>query len=147
VRELLVHFRTRVHQSDLEGAIRGTLEKFEGQTGIKATLNISGTGTPLDTSYEIQALHIVQEALSNVRKHAAASAVTGEVSRHGDCVISVRDNGRGFNPELQPGDSHVGISIMKERAHRIGGQLEILSTPDAGTEIRLTLSKLYKEAA
>lgn len=147
VRELLVHFRTRVHQSDLEGAIRGTLEKFEGQTGIKATLNISGTGTPLDTSYEIQALHIVQEALSNVRKHAAASAVTVEVSRHGDCVISVRDNGRGFNPELKPGDSHVGISIMKERAHRIGGQLEIRSTPDAGTEIRLTLSKLYKEAA
>lgn len=147
VRELLVHFRTRVHQSDLEGAIRGTLEKFEGQTGIKAILNISGTGTPLDTSYETQALHIVQEALSNVRKHAGASAVTVEITRHGDCVISVRDNGRGFNPELQPGDSHVGISIMKERAHRIGGRLEILSTPEVGSEIRLTLSKLYKEAA
>jgi len=147
VRELLVHFRTRVHQSDLEGAIRGTLEKFEGQTGIKAILNISGTGTPLDTSYETQALHIVQEALSNVRKHAGASAVTVEITRHGDCVISVRDNGRGFNPELQPGDSHVGISIMKERAHRIGGQLEIHSTPGEGSEIRLTLSKLYKEAA
>ena len=44
VRELLVHFRTRVHQSDLEGAIRGTLEKFEGQTGIKATLKISWRG-------------------------------------------------------------------------------------------------------
>ncbi|MDP2783640.1 MAG: type IV pili methyl-accepting chemotaxis transducer N-terminal domain-containing protein [Sulfurimicrobium sp.] len=147
VRELLVHFRTRVHQADLEGAIRGTLEKFEGQTGIKTTLSVSGTGTPLDTSNETQALHIVQEALSNVRKHAGASAVTVEISRHGDCAISVRDNGRGFNPDLQPGDSHVGISIMKERAHRIGGQLEILSTPGAGTEIRLTLSKLQKEAA
>lgn len=147
VRELLVHFRTRVHQSDLEGAIRGTLEKFEGQTGIKAVLNISGTGTPLDTSYETQALHIVQEALSNIRKHAGASAVTVEITRNGEFVISVRDNGRGFNPELQPGDSHVGISIMKERAHRIGGRLEIHSTPGAGSEIRLTLSKLYKEAA
>lgn len=147
VRELLVHFRTRVHQSDLEGAIRGTLEKFEGQTGIKTTLNIRGTGAPLDTSNETQVLHIVQEALSNIRKHAAASAVTVEISRNGDCVISVRDNGRGFNPELQPGDSHVGISIMKERAHRIGGQLEILSTPGVGTEIRLTQSKLYKDAA
>jgi two-component system nitrate/nitrite sensor histidine kinase NarX len=147
VRELLVHFRTRVHQADLEGAIRSTLEKFEGQTGIKTTLSVSGTGTPLDTSNETQALHIVQEALSNVRKHAGASAVTVEISRHGDCAISVRDNGRGFNPELQPGDSHVGISIMRERAHRIGGQLEILSTPGAGTEIRLTLSKSYKEAA
>ncbi len=147
VRELLVHFRTRVHQSDLEGAIRGTLEKFEGQTGIKATLKIKGEGAPLDPSNETQVLHIVQEALSNVRKHAAASAVTVEVSRIGECVISVRDNGRGFNPELQPGDSHVGISIMKERAHRIGGLLEILSTPGAGTEIRLTLNKSYKEAA
>lgn len=147
VRELLVHFRTRVHQSDLEGAIRGTLQKFEGQTGIKTTINISGTGAPLDPSNETQMLHIVQEALSNVRKHAAASAVALEISRHGDCVISVRDNGRGFNPELQPGDSHVGISIMKERAHRIGGGLEILSTPGAGTEIRLTLRKSYKEAA
>lgn len=147
VRELLVHFRTRVHQSDLEGAIRGTLQKFEGQTGIRTTFNIRGTGAPLDPSFETQMLHIVQEALSNVRKHAAASAVSVEISRHGDCVISVRDNGRGFNPELQPGDSHVGISIMKERAHRIGGGLEILSTPGAGTEIRLTLSKSYKEAA
>ncbi|PWB46433.1 MAG: histidine kinase [Nitrosomonadales bacterium] len=147
VRELLVHFRTRVHQSDLEGAIRSTLEKFEGQTGIKASLNITGEGAPLDPSNETQVLHIVQEALSNVRKHAGASAVTVDVSRHGNCVISVRDNGRGFNPELQPGDSHVGISIMKERAHRIGGLLEILSTPDAGTEIRLTLGKPYKEAA
>ena len=134
VRELLVHFRTRVHQSDLEGAIRGTLQKFEGQTGIKTTINISGTGAPLDPSNETQMLHIVQEALSNVRKHAAASAVALEISRHGDCVISVRDNGRGFNPELQPGDSHVGISIMKERAHRIGGGLEILS--DAGCRYR-----------
>jgi two-component system nitrate/nitrite sensor histidine kinase NarX len=147
VRELLVHFRTRVHQADLEGAIRATLQKFEGQTGIRTTFNISGTGAPLDPSNETQMLHIVQEALSNVRKHAAASAVSVEISRHGDCVVSVRDNGRGFNPELQPGDSHVGISIMKERAHRIGGGLEILSTPGAGTEIRLTLSKSYKEAA
>lgn len=147
VRELLVHFRTRVHQSDLEGAIRGTLEKFEGQTGIRTTLNISGTGAPNDTSNETQILHIVQEALSNVRKHAAASEVTVDVARNGNCIISVRDNGRGFNPELQPGESHVGISIMKERAHRIGGLLEILSTPGEGSEIRLTLSKTYKEAA
>ncbi|MDO9189471.1 MAG: histidine kinase, partial [Sulfurimicrobium sp.] len=147
VRELLVHFRTRVHQSDLEGAIRGALEKFEGQTGIKATLKITGEGAKLDPSNETQVLHIVQEALSNVRKHAAASAVMVEVSRNGECIILVRDNGRGFNSELQPGDSHVGISIMKERAHRIGGLLEILSTPGAGTEVRLTLNKSYKEAA
>lgn len=147
VRELLVHFRTRVHQSDLEGAIRSTLEKFEGQTGIKTDLTIGGTGTPLDTENETQVLHIVQEALSNVRKHTGASAVLVRISRNGNFVISVCDNGRGFNPGLQPGDSHVGISIMKERAHRIGGQLEIISAPGEGAEVRLTLSKSQKEAA
>lgn len=147
VRELLVHFRTRVHQSDLEGAIRSTLEKFEGQTGIRTKLEIGGTGTPLDTENETQVLHIVQEALSNVRKHTGASAVTVKISRNGAFAISVRDNGRGFNPALQPGDSHVGISIMKERAYRIGGQLEILSSPGEGAEVRLILSKLQKEAA
>lgn len=147
VRELLVHFRTRVHQSDLEGAIRSTLEKFEGQTGIRTRLEIGGAGAPLDTENETQVLHIVQEALSNVRKHTGASDVTVTVSRNGGFAISVRDNGRGFNPALQPGDSHVGISIMKERAHRIGGQLEILSAPGEGAEVRLSLSKSQKEAA
>lgn len=147
VRELLVHFRTRVHQADLEGAIRSTLVKFEGQTGIKTAIEVSGAGASLDPEYETQVLHIVQEALSNVRKHSGASEVKMSLKRDGTYVISVRDNGRGFNPHRQPGDSHVGLNIMKERAHRIGGRLEVVSEPGAGTEIRLTLSRMQKEAA
>ncbi len=147
VRELLVHFRTRVHHSDLEGAIRSTLEKFEGQTGIKAAIEVSGTGAPLDPEYETQVLHIVQEALSNVRKHAGAGEVKVSLERDGAYAISVRDNGRGFDPRHEPGDSHVGLNIMKERAHRIGGRLEVVSEPGAGTEVRLTLAKIQQEAA
>lgn len=147
VRELLVHFRTRVHQADLEGAIRSTLDKFEGQTGIKASIEVSGTGAPLEPEYETQVLHIVQEALSNVRKHADAHEVKVSLKRDGAYVLSVRDNGRGFDPRRRPGDSHVGLNIMKERAHRIGGRLEVLSEPGGGTEIRLTLSRMQKEAA
>jgi two-component system nitrate/nitrite sensor histidine kinase NarX len=147
VRELLVHFRSRVHQSDLEGAIRSTLEKFEGQTGTRTTFNVSGSGAPLDHGYETQVLHIVQEALSNVRKHAGAATVSVDVVRADTYVISVCDDGRGFDPGQEPGDSHVGLNIMRERAYRIGGRLEILSAPGAGAKVRLTLDKLQKEAA
>lgn len=147
VRELLVHFRTRVHQSDLEGAIRSTLEKFEGQTGIKTVFNVSGSGAPLDPGHETQVLHIVQEALSNVRKHAGAKQVVVDLTRAGSYAITVRDNGRGFDPGLNLGDSHVGLSIMRERAHRIGGRLDILSTPGSGTTVRFTLDRLQKETA
>ena len=147
VRELLVHFRTRVHQSDLEGAVRSTLEKFEGQTGIQTVFNVSGANAPLDPGYETQVLHIVQEALSNVRKHAGAGNVVVDLTRAGNYVISVRDDGRGFDPGLDPGDSHVGLNIMRERAHRIGGHLEIISAPGAGTRICLTLDKIQKETA
>jgi two-component system nitrate/nitrite sensor histidine kinase NarX len=147
VRELLVHFRTKVHQSDLESAIRNTLEKFEGQTGIRTNFEAAGSGAPLEAEYETQVLHIVQESLSNIRKHAAADAVTVIVSRNGGYSLSVRDNGRGFDPSLPPGSSHVGVDIMRERAHRIGGKLEIISAPGSGTEVRLNLTKLKKDLA
>ncbi|MFA7241615.1 MAG: type IV pili methyl-accepting chemotaxis transducer N-terminal domain-containing protein [Sulfuricellaceae bacterium] len=145
VRELLVHFRTRVHQSDLEGAVRSTLEKFEGQTGIQTVFNVSGSGAPLDPGHETQVLHIVQEALSNVRKHAGAKQVVVDLARAGSYAISVQDDGRGFDPGLDRGDSHVGLNIMRERAHRIGGRLEILSAPGSGATVRFTLDRLQKE--
>lgn len=83
VRELLVHFRTRVHQSDLDTAIGAALEKFEGQTGIATRFEAIGNGLPLAATDEIQIMHIVQESLSNIRKHAKASDVTVTVRRTG----------------------------------------------------------------
>lgn len=149
VRELLVHFRTRVHQADLESAIRSTLQKFEGQTGIATTFKQFGTGIPLAPEYEIQVLHIVQEALSNVRKHSGATRVEVETRRDGAYSITVRDNGKGFEPDNigDKAETHVGLKIMKERAHRIGAQFEIASVPGQGTEARLSLPKIQMEAA
>lgn len=63
VRELLVHFRTRVHQSDLDSAINAALEKFEGQTGIKTDFERCGSPVPMPATDEIQIMHIVQESL------------------------------------------------------------------------------------
>jgi two-component system nitrate/nitrite sensor histidine kinase NarX len=59
----------------------------------------------------------------------------------------VRDDGKGFDPHQQASDLHVGLRIMRERAHRVGGTLQVDSRPEAGTEIVLTLPVLQEQAA
>lgn len=117
VRELLVHFRTRLDHADIELAIASALDKFEGQTGIATPFRHSGSGIPLPPEHEIQVLHIVQEALSNVRKHSGAHRVEVEMRRARDYVFSIRDDDRGFDRSVleDETDTHVGLQIMRER--------------------------------
>ena len=90
---------------------------------------------------QVQVLHIVQEALSNVRKHARATQVWLDVQQQPQWRFEVRDDGEGFSPTTGPPDeTHVGLRIMAERAERIGASLDVLSTPGRGTSIVLTLS-------
>lgn len=139
VRELLLHFRVRTDAEDLEPALRETLSKFEHQTGQQGHLNIKGQGLPLPADVQIQVLHIVQEALSNVRKHAQATQVWVDVQTAPTWRVVVRDNGRGFDTQAgPPDDTHVGMRIMQERAHRIGAKVGVTSGPQ-GTIIELTL--------
>lgn len=140
VRELLVHFRTRTQHEDIEEALRATLSKFEHQTGLATTLSMSGHGLPLPPDVQIQVLHMVQEALSNVRKHAGARRVELRVQRH-PWRFEVRDDGRGFDPALVAPDSmHVGLGIMRERAQRIGAHIDVNSAPGGGgTRVRIEL--------
>ncbi len=141
VRELLVHFRTRTNTEDIEPALATTLRKFEHQTGLKTSLTMAGHGLPLSPDLQMQVLHIVQEALSNVRKHARASQVWLDVQQQPVWRFEVRDNGMGFSPENQAQDeTHVGLRIMTERAQRIGAALEVVSTPAHGTSMVLTLA-------
>ena len=137
VRELLVHFRTRTQDEDIEDALRSTLSKFEHQTGVATTLSMHGHGYPLAPDVQIQVLHIVQEALSNVRKHAGATRVDLLVQRHPFWRFEVLDNGCGFKIEDVPPDSlHVGLGIMKERAERIGAHLDVHPRkPGPGTSV------------
>ncbi|NVO05732.1 MAG: type IV pili methyl-accepting chemotaxis transducer N-terminal domain-containing protein, partial [Rhodoferax sp.] len=81
VRELLLHFRTRTNTVDIEAALQETLQKFKHQTGLPTHFQVSGEGLPLPADVQVQVLHVVQEALSNVRKHAQASQVVLEVSK------------------------------------------------------------------
>ncbi len=140
VRELLVHFRTRTNAEDIGPALRTTLRKFEHQTGLATTLELEGEGLPLPPDVQVQVLHVVQESLSNVRKHAGASQVWVEVQQGPSWRIEVRDDGRGFDPALgAPDETHVGLRIMKERAARIGAEVTVDSVPGSGTCVVLTV--------
>jgi len=140
VRELLMHFRTRTNAEDIEPALRTTLRKFEHQTGIPTKLTVHGQGLPLTPDMQIQALHIVQEALSNVRKHARADHVWLDVQKKPVWRFEVRDDGVGFAAGArEQSETHVGLRIMAERAERLGAVLEIRSQQGSGTTVTLTM--------
>ena len=148
VRELLLHFRTRANAEHIEPALHTTLRKFEHHSGIKATLRMQGQGLPLSPELQIQVLHIVQEALSNVRKHARASQVWLHVQQQPHWRFEVRDDGIGFAVDDRGrGESHVGLRIMAERAERIGARLELRSTPGRGSSVVLELTPAAVAAA
>jgi two-component system nitrate/nitrite sensor histidine kinase NarX len=88
----------------------------------------------------VQVLHVVQEALSNVRKHAQATQVVLEVAKGAQWRFLVRDDGLGFSAgQAVPQSSHVGMKIMQERAHRIGATVQVQSESGKGTTMALTL--------
>ncbi|MBK9673941.1 MAG: type IV pili methyl-accepting chemotaxis transducer N-terminal domain-containing protein [Betaproteobacteria bacterium] len=149
VRELLVHFRTRVADGDVELGVRTLLTRFEHQTGIAAELRATGSAAPLAPDDQLQVMHILQEALSNVRKHSGASKVEVDLARGPGYSFAVRDDGRGFDPTRPPDDAadHVGLRIMHERAARIGARVDVRSQPGRGTEVRLRLPVAQREAA
>ncbi len=141
VRELLLHFRTRTSDESIEPALRTTLSKFEHQTGLPTQLRFDARGIALPADVQVQVLHIVQEALSNVRKHARAKEVSLDVRSSPHWRFEVRDTGQGFDPAAaaQPGETHVGLRIMRERAERIGARVNVSATPGGGCSVVLEL--------
>lgn len=98
--------------------------------------------TRLAPAAEAQATRLVQEAMTNVRKHASARRVVLEVRREWRTLaIEVRDDGRGFDPAMPSGSDRprYGIEAMRERAASVNGQVEIVSRPGGGTRVHLRL--------
>lgn len=119
------------------------LQWFRQNNDIDAELVVDEgliAGRLLPTT-EAQLLRIVQEALTNVRKHAGARHVKIVVRRHGDTAeIRVEDDGRGFDPVQAAGKrGSYGLRIMEERAREAGGQLWVESAPNAGTTVVIKL--------
>lgn len=148
VRELMLHFRVRPDPDDFDTTVKTLLAKFEHQTGLQCQLQISGSGYPLGPDVQLQALHVMQEALSNVRKHAKATQVQVVIDKQDQWVLRLHDDGVGFDPEhLGSGPDHIGLHIMRERAARIGATLQVLATPEKGSTVILTLPSPHLPAS
>ncbi len=144
VREAILGLRETVAPAGgIVGSLRQYLQKFGRQSGIEAVLRVPGTvAATLPPDAEIQLLRVVQEALTNVRKHADAARATVCLENAGDCLrISIEDNGRGFDSsrvDRAEGRSF-GLRSMKERVERAGGRFSVDSTPGKGTRITVLL--------
>jgi nitrate/nitrite-specific signal transduction histidine kinase len=145
VREGILGLRTSLgpQRSFLE-ALTEYLDRWREQSGIAAELVIEPPDAQLDAlnpGAELQLLRILQEALANVRKHAAASSTCVRlIEAPGVIEAVVEDNGRGFELARTRGSSstegpHFGLSTMRERAESIGGTLQIASSPGHGTTV------------
>lgn len=144
LRELLAHFRTRMDERGLVPALEQMIEKFQTTTGISVFFQNELTQTDLSPAMEVQILHIVQEALTNVRKHSDAQnvRVLMRSDNCGEYNILVEDDGQGISTaeiHAAPGE-HIGLTIMKERAQRMGGNLHIESEHGEGTRVELTIN-------
>ena len=149
VRELLHNFRSRLAEGNLIVSLESTIDKFRRQTGIEAELVADVDGAPFPREQQLQLLFIVQEALSNVRKHADAASVVVRLEDRDNFTLSITDDGVGFDPAQldDKGDVHIGIHIMRERARRIDAALALTSQPGSGTSITLTLPQAQRRAA
>jgi two-component system sensor histidine kinase UhpB len=127
---------TALDDHGLLPAMASQVRRFAAQTGIKADLNATGKSSALAPDEEIAIYRIAQEALANIARHADAKKVEVDLRTGADGVeLTVRDDGRGFEPGLPA--TGLGLGGMAERARLVGGELTVESQPGAGTELCL----------
>ena len=147
LRELIAHCRVPIEEQGLIPAVKRAVEKFRKDTGIHILLQSNEDVLLLPSNMELNAYRIVQEALTNIKKHANAYIVRVLVNcdTDGNIHILIENDGRGFDQRKihSSEGEHLGLTIMKERAKHLGGELKIESEPDEGTRVELNFQ--YKE--
>ena len=142
LRELLNSFRAPIDQRGLVSALEKLVERFGRETGIHVLFQNECREPDLSSAEEIQMLRVAQECLANIRKHAQAHTVRVMLSCRGSGTYSllVEDDGVGFEDAAKRGrpGEHIGLSIMEERARRLGGNLRIETEVGEGTRVELT---------
>lgn len=125
----------------LASALRYRLDAVESRAGVNATL-IAPADLALSPAAEESAYRVAMEALNNSLKHARATEVSVELHSEGDnLVLTVTDNGVGFDTKTIGRSAGLGLIGMRERAARLGGALSVRSTPREGTTIVLCIDR------
>jgi two-component system, NarL family, nitrate/nitrite sensor histidine kinase NarX len=143
LRELLSHFRIRMDERGLIPAAEDLINGFRKQGNIQVFFQNECPDLRLPPMLEVHLLHIMQESLTNIRKHSNAKHVRVLLScnENQHIYLLIEDDGMGIVADIsdaEPGE-HVGLTIMRERAQRIGAELTIESDPGEGTRIELEL--------
>ncbi|MDH4208820.1 MAG: GAF domain-containing sensor histidine kinase [Anaerolineae bacterium] len=145
LREAMLGLRAVVEPgAGLVAALREYLAHYREQYPLDVDLEASDDEPAVfDGETQAQAMRIVQEALSNVRRHSGADRATLRIERRGNVVwICVVDEGQGFDPAHAQGRElgrHLGLRTMRERAESVGGTLTVESQPGEGTTVVLQL--------
>jgi signal transduction histidine kinase len=141
VRQAILSLRTTPHGQGVVASLREYAGRLREQSGLDVRVE-SSDGIDLAPAVEAQVIRIVQEALTNVRKHADAHGVVVRFGRDGpDVLVAITDDGRGFDlaaVEAAKG-MHFGLLTMRERAESIGGMLRVRSAPGQGTAVELRI--------
>lgn len=143
LRELISHFRAPLSERGLQPSLEDLVQRFRRESGLVVLYQPKTPLPAMPVEVDMQVFRIVQESLANVRKHSKAKFVRVLTRKDGEqYLVLVEDDGEGFRAgqlEGKPGE-HVGLTIMRERARRIGGELRIESEPGEGTRVELTFS-------
>lgn len=127
----------------LPAALERVAARWSGQTGVRATVSVTGVRRPLAPEVEVTLLRTVQEGLANVARHARATRATVTLSYEGDEVaVDVDDDGTGFDPAVLPvpekaRDGGFGIEALRQRARALGGSAHVESEPGRGATLVL----------
>jgi signal transduction histidine kinase len=135
----------------LEACVRRLVSDLQERSGIAADLRLPAHMNRMTPEIELAIFRIVQEALSNVERHASAHTVSVSIDvDRGEIALAVDDDGVGFaqQPLLNdPADARLGVVGMTERAQLLGGQLEIISVLNQGTHLRAMVPMKAREQA
>lgn len=140
LRELIAHCRVPVEKQGLVKAMERAVAKFKEDTNIHILLQCECEEPFVPAHMEMNAYRIVQEALTNIKKHANAKIVRLLLHNTEDRYrILIENDGEGFNQDAitSKAGKHLGLTIMQERALHLDGELKIESEPEEGTRIEL----------
>ena len=138
LRAVLSHLRTPMDPLGLGHALSESAQAFRQRGGVELEFANRLPSLRLAPVEEEQVLHIVQEALANITRHAAARHAWLQIARQDGWVqVEVQDDGAGLPLGETDRGTHFGLAIMRERASRLGGTLEVGARPGGGTRVCL----------
>lgn len=151
-REAIFGLRINTHSPNgLVESIKEYVVRFNRLGVFEVTMEVNGRrDLSLSSAAQLQIIRIVQEALTNVRKHSRAANAWIRISGQSELVtIEIEDDGRGFDPSeiAQSNMPHFGLQTMKERAESVGGSLEIRTEVGHGCKIVVRVPQVQEAPA